>query len=196
MPCISVRFIRHILLITLMACASTAAAQPMQNIPDPELKALLLKAAQESDSFVDRFDAEVWLTDMSSRLKKFVPDAQRRIRLLKQIHYEATRAELPPELVLAVIEVESLFDPYAISNAGALGLMQVMPFWLKEIGRPNDNLFDVRTNLRFGCTILRHYLDKEQGDLTDALHRYNGSFIGRKYSRKVYRALDKRWRYY
>ena len=161
---------------------------------DDELRELLIEAINNSDSFQDRFDAEVWLVDMSSRLEPFVSDDQKRINLLKQIHYEATRANLRPELVLAVIEIESRFDRYAISRAGALGLMQVMPFWLKEIGRPDDNLFDVHTNLRMGCTILRYYLDKEKGDLTHALARYNGSLYSHRYTTKVYRALDKNWR--
>ncbi len=161
---------------------------------DPELRDLLIHAINTSDSFRDRFDAEVWLVDMSKRTEKFVPDAEKRIALLKQIHYEATRAGLRPELVLAVIEIESRFDRYAISSAGALGLMQVMPFWLKEIGRPNDNLFDVHTNLRMGCTILRYYMDKEKDNITHALARYNGSLYSHRYTNKVFHALDKNWR--
>lgn len=92
---------------------------------------------------------------MSNRLKKKVPDHQKRLQLLKQIHFESHRSKLHPELVLAVIDVESNFNRYAISRVGATGLMQVMPFWLKEIGRPGDNLFNIRTNLRMGCTILK-----------------------------------------
>lgn len=164
--------------------------------PDPELRRLLQEAIADNDSFEDRFDAEVWLVDMSRRLESRIPDARKRLKLLRQIHYEATRAELWPELVLAVIEVESNFDRFAISSAGAMGLMQVMPFWLKEIGKPGDNLFDIRTNLRMGCTILKYYLDKENGNLTPALARYNGSYGSHRYTTKVYSALDKRWRRY
>lgn len=160
---------------------------------DPELRALLKRAATESDSFSDRFDAEVWLFDMSRRLEKKIPDHRFRLELLKNIHYEAKRAGLLPELVLAVIEVESDFDPFAISRAGARGLMQVMPFWLKEIGKPGDSLFRVRTNLRYGCTILKYYLDKEKGNLHQALARYNGSLGKRTYPSKVNRALSVRW---
>jgi soluble lytic murein transglycosylase-like protein len=156
----------------------------------------LQQAINDNDSFKDRFDAEVWLVDMSKRLEKKIPDPQRRLKLLKQIHYEATRAELWPELVLAVIEVESNFDRFAISSAGAMGLMQVMPFWLGEIGKPGDNLFDTRTNLRMGCTILKYYLDKENGNLTPALARYNGSYGSHRYTTKVYSALDNRWKRY
>lgn len=158
-----------------------------------ELRSLLLNAIKESDSFEDRFSAEVWLVDMSNRLKKKVPAADKRLKLLRQIHFEATRAELYPELVLAVIDVESNFNRFAISKAGAQGLMQVMPFWLKEIGKPNDNLFDVRTNLRMGCTILKYYLKKEKGDLTRALARYNGSLGRYRYTNKVFNKLNKKW---
>jgi soluble lytic murein transglycosylase-like protein len=161
--------------------------------PDPELRRLLLEAASASDSFGDRFDAEVWLTDMSRRLARQVPGPEERIDLLTRIHYEARRASLAPELVLAVIDVESNFDRYAVSVAGALGLMQVMPFWLDEIGRPGDNLLHVNTNLRYGCTILKFYLDKENGDLIRGLGRYNGSLGKRKYPNKVLDKLTRKW---
>lgn len=159
---------------------------------EPELRELLKKAANESDSFMDRFDGEVWLTDMSRRLEKKVPDHDFRIELLKNIHYEAKRARIEPELVLSVIQVESNFNPYAISRAGAIGLMQVMPFWLKEIGKPGDSLFSPQTNLRYGCTILRFYLDKEKGNRVRALMRYNGT-RERRYPAKVYQVFDQRW---
>lgn len=161
--------------------------------PDDELRARLKAAIEEADSFQDRFDAEVWLSDMSNRLARRIPDVNERLELLRLVHREATRAGLPPELVLAVIEVESAFDRFAISVAGAQGLMQIMPFWLKEIGHPDDNLFHPQTNLRMGCTILKYYLDKENGDLRKALARYNGSAGKRKYPDKVFLALSQRW---
>ncbi|MEO1201157.1 MAG: lytic transglycosylase domain-containing protein [Pseudomonadota bacterium] len=164
-----------------------------QSEVDPELRAALKKAASSSDSFPDRFVAEVWLMDMSSRLARQVEDPEERIEILTRVHYEANRVELPPELILAVIEVESNFDRYAISVAGAIGLMQIMPFWLDEIGRPDDNLLHIDTNLRYGCTILRHYLDKENGDLRRALGRYNGSLGKRKYPNKVIDKLHLKW---
>jgi len=169
-----------------------AAGIPEQPV-DAELKDLLKKAANETDSFADRFDAVVWMSDMSKRLEKRIPDANFRVELLKAAHYEATRAGLQPELVLAVIHIESNFSPYAISSVGARGLMQVMPFWLKEIGRSEDNLFQLQTNLRYGCTILKHYLDKEKGNRTRALSRYNGT---REYSyaAKVFHLLHTNWR--
>ncbi len=161
--------------------------------PDAEMRRILLEAASASDSFADRFDAEVWLTDMSGRLARQVRDPSERIEILTHVHYEAQRARLEPELVLAVIDVESNFDRYAVSVAGALGLMQVMPFWLEEIGRPGDNLLHIDTNLRYGCTILKYYLDKESGDLRRALGRYNGSLGKRKYPNKVIDKLTQKW---
>lgn len=160
---------------------------------NPELRSLLEKAISASDSFEDRFHAEVWLSDMSARLKKYVRDDQERIKILQNVHYEANRAQLAPELVLAVIHVESLFDRFAISRVGARGLMQIMPFWLKELDQPEANLFDITTNLRFGCTILKYYLDKEKGNMHKALARYNGSAGKRKYPDKVFTALSERW---
>ena len=160
---------------------------------DPQLRKLLTEAINSSESFDDRFHAEVWLLDMSNRLERFVKDKQTRLEMLKQIHLEASRAGLQPELVLAVIEVESHFDSYAISSAGAQGIMQVMPFWLDEIGRPNDNLIVMKTNLRMGCTILKYYMDMENNDLHEALARYNGSKGSRVYSNKVLDALRKNW---
>jgi len=164
-----------------------------QDGPDPELRKVLLAAASDTSSFPDRFEAEVWLTDMSRRLERQVRNHEERINLLTRVHQEARRAELQPELVLAVIEVESNFDRYAVSVAGAIGLMQIMPFWLDEIGRPDDNLIHLDTNLRYGCTILKFYMDKENGDLRRALGRYNGSLGKRKYPNKVIDKLTRKW---
>ena len=160
---------------------------------DPALRARLIAAISNSTSFSDRFDAEVWLMDMSQRLSRKIPDTRKRLDLLRLVHNESTRAGLAPELVLAVIEVESDFNHWAISSSGAQGLMQVMPFWLKEIGRPNDNLFLPSTNLRLGCTILKYYLDMEAGRLRPALARYNGSIGKRQYPDKIFTALNSRW---
>jgi soluble lytic murein transglycosylase-like protein len=185
-----IRLVKALGLIAVLLSGGVLAAE---QTPDPELREVLRAAAGESASFTDRFHAEVWLTDMSGRLARHVNDPQERIELLTLVHLEAARVDLPPELILAVIEVESNFDRYAISVAGALGLMQIMPFWLDEIGRPNDNLLHTDTNLRYGCTILRFYLDKENGDLRRALGRYNGSLGKRKYPNKVINKLSKKW---
>ncbi len=161
--------------------------------PDNDMRATLMKAINSSDSFTDRFDAEVWLTDMSGRLGSRVEDPEESLTILRQVHYEASRANLDPELVLALINVESNFDRFAISSAGARGLMQIMPFWLNEIGRPDDDLFNINTNLRFGCTILNIYLKRERGDMRRALARYNGSIGKNWYPQRVYKALRTRW---
>lgn len=181
--------VRTFLLFSLLGTALPSPAAE----PDPELREVLRNAANEAPSFVDRFHAEVWLTDMSRRLERQVRDPDERMEILTLVHLEATRADLEPELVLAVIEVESNFDRYAVSSAGAIGLMQVMQFWKNEIGRPQDNLLHTSTNLRYGCTILKHYLDREKGDLRRALGRYNGSLGKRKYPNKVITKLSEKW---
>ncbi|HEA26399.1 MAG TPA: lytic transglycosylase domain-containing protein, partial [Ectothiorhodospiraceae bacterium] len=146
-----------------------------------------------TDGVKDRFDMSVWVTDMEARLTPYIEEAESRLEVLEHVYQESRRAELPPELVLAVIHTESNFDRFAISRSGARGLMQIMPFWLDEIGRNEDNLFTIETNLRFGCTILRHYLDKESGDIGRALARYNGSRGKRKYPDKVFNRLRRHW---
>jgi soluble lytic murein transglycosylase-like protein len=160
---------------------------------DPVLKERLIIAVNDSDTFADKYAAQVWLTDMALRLEKRVPDPHERMEILTHVHREATRAELPPELVLAVIDIESAFNRFAISSAGARGLMQVMPFWLAELKRPDDNLFDIETNLRMGCTILRYYLEMEDDRFGPALARYNGSVGKTWYPDRVMTRLNTRW---
>lgn len=149
--------------------------------------------------FSSKEKADAWLDDMSSRLKKLAPknavvqDDFMRKRLLTTIQYESVRAGLDPQLVLSLITVESRFNKYAISSAGALGLMQVMPFWLRQIGSPEQNLLDMQTNIRFGCTILRLYVQKEQGNMFMALGRYNGSRGQAVYPDAVFAAYNRYW---
>jgi soluble lytic murein transglycosylase-like protein len=188
-----VRRWRTALIPCVVLSATVQAALPMDEPPDPALRALLIEAVSDASSFEDRFDAEVWLVDMSRRLHRQVTDAEERLEILRVAHSEAVRAHLDPELVLAVIDVESNFDRFAVSYAGARGLMQVMPFWLKEIGRPQDNLFHINTNLRLGCTILRYYIDMEHGDLRLALERYNGSRGQRHYPDRVLDRWNRKW---
>ena len=176
-------------LILLALCGFS----PAQGTSDPELRHLLKEAVESDLSFEDRFDAQVWLLDMSQRLERFVEDPKTRIKMLQRVHYEARRVDIEPELVLALIEVESAFDEYAISVSGARGLMQVMPFWLDEIGISDQNLFKINTNLRMGCTILRYYIDMEPHDLGRALARYNGSLGKTVYPNKVIAALHRNW---
>jgi soluble lytic murein transglycosylase-like protein len=187
------RWVQAWCLVTCLAVATLSQASAVDAPDDPVLKELLKRAASETTSFDDAFDAWVWLADMSHRLQKKIPVADKRISLLKSVHRAASRVGLRPELVLAVIETESNFDRFAISSAGARGLMQIMPFWLERIGRPGDNLFDVDTNLRYGCTILRYYLDEEKGDRRRALARYNGSPGRNHYPARVFELWNTRW---
>jgi soluble lytic murein transglycosylase-like protein len=173
-------------LLTLLA-AVVAAAAPLAVIAGAQqyeplsasVRAAMSRAVSDKGvphlRFKDPEDGYRWLLAMSDRLAKRVPDAKYRVELLKTVHYEATRAGLDPQLVLGIIFVESGFKKYAVSKAGARGLMQVMPFWVGLIGEGEHNLFHLRTNIRYGCVILRHYLDIEKGDLYRALGRYNGS---------------------
>jgi soluble lytic murein transglycosylase-like protein len=185
--------------LTLLPSTGFAKSQAvLQNSPskqqvDQELKAALIQAVANADSFTDEFDAQVWLVDMSARLKRYIKNPQKRLKLLRMIHQEATRAKISPELVISVIHVESAFNSYAVSYVGAQGLMQVMPFWKKELGRGDDNLINTATNLRYGCTILKHYLKREKGDWIRALARYNGSLGRTKYPEKVMNFWQKYW---
>lgn len=140
-------------------------------------------------------DNIAWLITMSKRLEKYIADRIEREEFLRTVFYEATRAGLDPQLVLSVIQVESGFKKYAVSYAGARGYMQIMPFWVDAIGQREHNLFHLRVNLRYGCTILRHYLDKENGSYFRALGRYNGSLGEAKYPQLVLNKWQTVWRY-
>ena len=184
------------LMLTLLGLTASAQGVPgdARSGPDPELRQILVRAIADADSFQDRFDAEVWLTDMSGRLARQVPDPDERLEILRTVHHQATRIAIAPELVLALIDVESSFDRFAISTASALGLMQVMPFWVAEVGREDKNeLFDVQFNVLLGCRILKYYLDMENGDLVRGLARYNGSTGKRWYSDRVIERLRTKW---
>ena len=143
--------------------------------------------------FANPEEGQAWLAEMSQRLQKQIPDKSDREDFLISVQYEATRAGLDPQLVLSLIQMESVFNKCAVSRVGARGYMQVMPFWAKKIGNPDHNLFDLRLNLRYGCTILRHYMDIEHGNLFRALGRYNGSLGKSKYPNLVISKHHKSW---
>jgi soluble lytic murein transglycosylase-like protein len=166
--------------------ADSVRARLSQQVSDRAVPAMAFRSSE---------DASRWLAEMNARLEKRIPDRKQRLELLRTVHYEATRARLDPQLVLGVIEVESGFRKYAVSRAGARGYMQVMPFWVKLIGQPGHNLFHLRTNLAYGCAILRFYLDKENGDYFRALGRYNGSLGQPEYPNLVLSAWRGRWKY-
>jgi soluble lytic murein transglycosylase-like protein len=192
---------RLLALLLAAACALASyavlgqrAPSDARSGPDPRLREILVAAIGEASSFDDRFHAEVWLTDMSRRLARQVPDANERIEILTTVHQQATRAGVSPELVLAVIDVESNFDRFAISSASALGLMQVMPFWVPELGYEDKNvLFKIQINVLLGCYILKYYLDMEDGDMIKGLARYNGSVGRRVYADRVIERLRTKW---
>ncbi len=160
---------------------------------DAQLRKSLGQTLDRPQPAADPVARQVWWQDYRQRVRPFLEDPQRRQRLVRMVFTEARRADIPPGLVFAVIEVESAFNRFAISSAGARGLMQIMPFWREEIGRPQDNLFRPRINLRYGCTILRYYLDQEDGDILQALAAYNGSTGRTIYPRKIQRVYRQRW---
>ena len=182
-------------LLPLQAIAGAQQYEPLADSMRTRLSGLVADKAVPSMAFRSTADAQRWLGEMDNRLARRIPDRKQRLELLRTVHYEATRVGLDPQLVLGVIEVESGFRKYAVSRAGARGYMQVMPFWVKLIGQPNHNLFHLRTNLAYGCAILRLYLDREKGDYFRALGRYNGSLGQPEYPKAVLAAWRGRWKY-
>jgi soluble lytic murein transglycosylase-like protein len=185
-----------LLAAALLAAPCAHAGNQLEEQMSHSVRAALSKAVSDQSApflaFATNSEARAWLDSMSHRLERRMPDRELREDFLATVHYEAKRAGLDPQMVLGLIQVESAFRKYAISSAGARGLMQVMPFWIDVIGTRDTNLFHLRTNLRFGCAILRHYLDMEKGDLFRALGRYNGS-LGRPEYPNMVLAAWKQW---
>jgi len=192
--------IKSLFLISLMFWAITSyAGGQKEEALSHSVKAVMQKSVSDLAApkliFDNPKEGQAWLAEMSKRLRKRMPDKTYREGFLTSVHYEATRAGLDPQLVLSLIQVESAFKKYAVSRVGARGYMQVMPFWVKAIGNAEHNLFNLRLNLRYGCTILRHYLDIERGNLFRALGRYNGSLGKAKYPNLVFGKHRKYWNY-
>ena len=184
--------------VLLLSCSTLSFAgnqqyEPLAASAQAALHEAVSDMASPEPNFPSLEEKINWLTEMSRRLAKRMPDREARVDFLKTVYYEAKRAGLDPQLVLGLIQVESGFRKYAISGSGARGYMQVMPFWIKLIGDKGQDLFHMRINLRFGCTILRHYLDIEKGDLYRALGRYNGSLGQAEYPNMVRAAWEKQW---
>lgn len=196
--------LKKIILVSLFAFAgslpaiSIAGAQKEEALSN-SVRSMMQRSISDKAApklvFTTPQEGRAWMNEMSSRLKKRIPDEAYREDLLRTVHYEATRAGLDPQMVLGLIQVESGFKKYAVSSVGARGFMQVMPFWVRSIGAKDQNLFHMRINLRYGCTILRHYLDIERGDLYRALGRYNGSLGQPQYPNMVLGAWRKNWDY-
>lgn len=190
---------RSLLCIAATAAIDAFAGSQIYEPLSAQVQAGLASAIADSPAprhgFSDAVEAANWLIEMSQRLERRIPDYRTRIEFLRTVHYEATRAGLDPQLILALIQVESNFRKYAVSSAGARGYMQVMPFWIGLIGRKSDNLFNLRGNLRYGCVILKHYLDIEKGNLARALGRYNGSLGKPDYPNLIFAAWRGNWQY-
>ena len=181
-------FLAGLCLLSMLAQAGNQKEEALSSSIQSLMRRSVADRIVPTLSFLSAAEREAWLTVLSAKLTKRIPDEFMRKRLLTAIYYEAARAGLDPQLVLGLIHVESNFRPYAISSVGARGLMQVMPFWQRTIGTPEQSLFDLYTNLRYGCTILRHYLDIERGNLFRALGRYNGSLGKADYPNMVFAA--------
>ena len=178
-----------------IALAGAQMYEPLAAEVRAGLQASIADRPAPRHAFTDSEAAVDWLTDMSQRLQSKMTDFDARVEFLRTVHFEAIRARLDPQLVLAVIQVESNFRKYAVSRSGARGYMQVMPFWVGLVGRPGDNLFSLRNNLRYGCVILRYYLDAEKGNVPRALSRYNGSLGKPDYPNLVIAAWRSTWHY-
>jgi soluble lytic murein transglycosylase-like protein len=182
-------------LCSLAAHAGNQLEEPLSNSVKAQMQKSISDSAAPRLVFATEAEGLHWLGEMSKRLQKRMPNQEMREDFLRTVHYEASRAGLDPQMVLGLIQVESGFKKYAISSAGARGFMQVMPFWVRTIGAHDHNLFHMRLNLRYGCTILRHYIDIERGDLFRALGRYNGSLGRAQYPNLVLGAWRKHWDY-
>jgi len=172
----------------LLGAVLPAFAAPPAAQEDPGLRAVVQQAIGEAQCFADKYDSAVWFTLMEPKLRRYVKDRDQRLQILQTVFCEAHRSgatSLPPGLVMAVLDVESGFDPWAVSSAGAVGLMQVMPFWPEKLGMRRYELTHIEPNLHMGCAILRFYLDNERLDVRKALERYNGSIGRRDYPDRV-----------
>ena len=188
------RQILPVMLCTLLGLGMLTAKSHSESAVDSELLQKLAFTLAENHQQIDRYDAQVWLIASEQRLQKYLSSHDDRLDLLHIVYREAQRHELDPDLVLAVMQIESAFNRYAVSRVGAQGLMQIMPFWRAELGRSQDNLTQVDTNIRYGTTILAHYLQVSDGDLVDALARYNGSRGRLDYPELVVTAWRRVWR--
>lgn len=182
-------------LVSAVCLAGSQIEEPLSNSVKALMQRSISDRAAPTLTFATDEEGRAWMSDMSQRLKKRMPDVTYREDFLRTVHYEASRAGLDPQMVLGLIQVESGFKKYAVSSVGARGFMQIMPFWVRSIGAKDHNLFLLRTNLRYGCTILRHYIDIERGDLYRALGRYNGSLGKPQYPNLVLGAWRKHWAY-
>ena len=187
------RTLVRVTLLLLCCTLSDLALAAKKSAQDPVLLSKLGESLTATLEAADPFDAQVWLLANDTRLARYVKDAPTRLSILQNVYAESHRQGLEPDMVLALMHVESYFDQFAISHVGAQGLMQIMPFWRKELGRDQDNLTDIETNIRYGTTILAHYIERSKGDLVEALGRYNGSKGRLKYPELVFDRWSRFW---
>jgi soluble lytic murein transglycosylase-like protein len=176
--------LKHTRLAILIAGALVSGTASADGQRDPELKEVVARAITQAECFTDHYDSAVWYTLMEPRLRVIVKEHDDRMEILKQVYCETHRsgeARLPPGLVMAVMDIESRFNRWAVSSAGAVGLMQVMPFWPERLGIKRYELIHTGPNIHMGCAILRYYLKYERNDVRRALARYNGSVGQRGY---------------
>lgn len=193
--CLSKSSVLKTLLMTLALATPVACADDsLPQLSDTERANLASSLAQELPH-LDQLDIDLWMLSAGPIIQRFNSNEDEQRQIMAQVLRMSHAYDIPTDLVLAVIEIESHFDRYAISHAGALGLMQIMPFWIDEIGQPDDNLMTIDTNIRYGCAILRYYLDRNNGSWHLALAGYNGSTGRTVYSKKVLDAWDQRWRF-
>lgn len=192
----------NLTLLTLLFAGSSnlamAGGQKEETLSErarASLQKSMADTASTKTAFQNPVEEKAWLAEMSKRLAKRMPDESERREFLTTLHWEASRAGVDPQLMLGLIHVESGFRKYAVSPVGARGYTQVMPFWVRTIGTRDHNLFQLRTNLRYGALILRHYIDIERGDLYRALGRYNGSLGRPEYPTLVVGAWKRHWDY-
>lgn len=180
--------------IAALLCLSPGVWAQAQR--DPELRAIVARAINTAECFPDKFDSAVWYTLMEPKLRRVVKNRDERLQILKTAYCEAHRPgekRLPPGLIMSLMEIESRFDRWAVSSAGAVGLMQVMPFWPGQLGMQRHQLTQIEANMRMGCAILRFYLARERNDVRRALARYNGSVGRREYPDKVVTRWTRYW---
>jgi soluble lytic murein transglycosylase-like protein len=186
--------VKAVILSLALAIPFACADDSLPKLSDTERETLASSLAQELPH-LDQLDIDLWMLSAGPIIQRFNSNEDEQRQIMAQVLRMSHAYDIPTDLVLAVIEIESHFDRYAISHAGALGLMQIMPFWIDEIGQPDDNLMTIDTNIRYGCAILRYYLDRNHGSWHLALAGYNGSTGRTVYSKKVLDAWDQRWRF-
>lgn len=182
------------ILLTLTVLLNCSNALAIPNTLNEQITQRLAEALNGEDLVIDPYTLAIWTASAAPLIRHYVDTDKEAETIMKYVLTNSIKLDLPPDLVLAVINIESHFDRYAISKVGARGLMQIMPFWKKELGRERDNLFSIDTNIRYGCTILKYYLNRNDNDWRAALAAYNGSSGSDVYPNKVFKVWHNKWK--